>query len=146
MYIRVIEGEMTWKYILFHCLRRISMFLDGLWFFNLHCICLKVLSSEMDPAEISSFDRYLLKIEARAFFEKSAHPPSCESPLKIPRHLVQLLAISILIANSAHSSAALYLLQIAVGARCLYTVMSAVLIHHVCPIPTARWIHDRSGN
>jgi hypothetical protein len=29
---------------------------------------------------------------------------SCESPLKIPRHLVQLLAIRTLIANSSHSS------------------------------------------
>ncbi len=38
------------------------------------------------------------------FLEKSACPPSGWSPLKIPRHLQQLLAIRILIANSAHSS------------------------------------------
>ncbi len=37
-------------------------------------------------------------------FEKSARPPSYESPLKIPQNLAQLLAISILIANIAHSS------------------------------------------
>ncbi len=36
---------------------------------------LKALSSEMDP-------RYIQK-----FFEKSARPPSCESPLKISYHL-----------------------------------------------------------
>jgi hypothetical protein len=55
-------------------------------------LCLKVLSS----------DRSSLKMEARRFLEKSARPPSCESPLKIPRHLVQLLAIRILIAKSKH--------------------------------------------
>jgi hypothetical protein len=42
---------------------------------------LKVLSSEMDPAELGSFDRYLLKRVAWGFLEKSARPPSCESPL-----------------------------------------------------------------
>jgi hypothetical protein len=48
--------------------------------------------------------RYLLKGEARKVREKSACPPSCESPLKNPRHLVQLLAIRIIIPLSAHSS------------------------------------------
>jgi hypothetical protein len=33
--------------------------------------------------------------------KKSARPQSCESPLKIPRHLVRLLAIRILIAKAA---------------------------------------------
>jgi hypothetical protein len=45
------------------------------------------------------------KREARRFLEKSACSPSCESLSKIPRHLVQLLAIRILIPNSAHRSA-----------------------------------------
>jgi hypothetical protein len=55
----------------------------------------------MDPAEI----RHLFNREARRLFEKSARSSPCESPLKIPRHLVQLLEIRILIANSSHSSA-----------------------------------------
>jgi hypothetical protein len=38
--------------------------------------------------------------ETRKSLKKSARPPSCESPLKIPRHLVQLLAIRILIPNA----------------------------------------------
>jgi hypothetical protein len=54
----------------------------------------------MDPTEI----RHLFNREARRLFEKSARSPPCESPLKIPRHLVQLLEIKILIANSPHSS------------------------------------------
>jgi hypothetical protein len=49
--------------------------IDVLPFFLL---ALKVLSSEMDPAEkLVSF----------------ARPPGCESPLKLQRHLVRLLAI-----------------------------------------------------
>ncbi len=51
--------------------------------------CLKVLSSDTDLPKLCSFDRSLLKEEARRFLEKSARPPSCESPLKIPRHLIQ---------------------------------------------------------
>jgi hypothetical protein len=51
---------------------------------------LKVMSSEKDPAEIRLIRRSSLKREARRFLEKSApHPPSCESPLKLRRHLVQ---------------------------------------------------------
>jgi hypothetical protein len=49
----------------------------------------------MDTAEIR-FIRYLLKREAQRFLKKSAHPPSCENLLKVPRHLVQLLVIRIL--------------------------------------------------
>jgi hypothetical protein len=50
---------------------------------------LKVLSREMDPAEIRSS----LKSEARRFLEKSARSPCCESPLKLQRYLVQLLLL-----------------------------------------------------
>ncbi len=64
---------------------------------------LKVLSSAMDLAEIR-FIRSSLKGEVRKFSEKSARTSSCESPLKIPGHLVQLLASRILIPNGAHSS------------------------------------------
>ncbi len=59
-------------------------------------IRLKVLSSEMDPAKIR-FIRVAIK-------EWSAHPPCCESPLKLHHHLIQLLVIWKQIANSAHSS------------------------------------------
>jgi hypothetical protein len=63
-----------------------------------------VLSSEMDLAEIKFIDKSSLKREAQIFSEKSVSPPSCESPFKIQRHLVQRLEIRILIPNSAHSS------------------------------------------
>jgi ABC-type Na+ transport system ATPase subunit NatA len=39
-----------------------------------------VLSSEIDPAEISSFDRSSLNREARKVFRKIARPSSSESP------------------------------------------------------------------
>ncbi len=61
---------------------------------------LKVLSSDMDLAEIRSS----LKGEVRKFSEKSARTSICESPLKILGHLVQLLASRILIPDGAHSS------------------------------------------
>jgi hypothetical protein len=48
---------------------------------------LKVLSSEMDPAE-SSTELYKSK-RCGGFLEKSARPPSSESPLTQGRHLVQ---------------------------------------------------------
>ncbi len=66
---------------------------------------LKALSSEMDRPKLGSFERHLLKREVRRILEKSAPPTCCESPLKITRHLVQLLAIRVRIANSAQSSA-----------------------------------------
>jgi hypothetical protein len=47
------------------------------------------------------FDRSSLQSKARRFLEKSANPPSSESPLKIPRHLIQLLVVGNLIANRA---------------------------------------------
>jgi hypothetical protein len=43
----------------------------------------------MDPAENS----FIRKVFIKSFSEKSALPPSCKSPLKIPHHLKQLLAI-----------------------------------------------------
>ncbi len=43
-----------------------------------------------------------LKSEARSFSEKSVQPPSYEGPLKIQRHLVQLLAIITLIPKRGH--------------------------------------------
>jgi hypothetical protein len=67
-------------------------------------LILKVLSSEMDLAESRIIARSSLKSESRRFPEKSVRPPSCECPLKIPRHLIQLLAIRIIIANGTHSS------------------------------------------
>ncbi len=46
----------------------------------LRSLLLKVLSSEMNLAEIGSFDRSSLKREAQMFLEKFARPPSSESP------------------------------------------------------------------
>jgi hypothetical protein len=62
---------------------------------------IKDVSNEKDPAENKVHSKGLYKRERRG-----ACPPSCESPLKIPRHLLQQLAmvIRILIANGAHSS------------------------------------------
>ena len=62
----------------------------------------KVLSGDMAPVEIGFIEsvQYLLKRKAPKCLDKSACPQSCVSPLKIHRHLVQLLAIMILIANS----------------------------------------------
>ncbi len=57
----------------------------------------------MGPAKLGSFDRSSLKSEARRFWEKSARPPCWESPLKLQRHLVRLLAFWKQIANSSHS-------------------------------------------
>jgi hypothetical protein len=44
-------------------------------------------------SKLGTFDRPKLKSEARIFFEKTASPPCCESPLKLNGHLVRLLAI-----------------------------------------------------
>jgi hypothetical protein len=63
-----------------------------------------VLSREMDPLKVVSFENNLLKGRARRFSAYFARPPSCESPLKIPRNLARLLAIRILSDNSTHSS------------------------------------------
>jgi hypothetical protein len=58
----------------------------------------------MDPAEIRFIRKFFIKEEAWKFFEKSARHPSCQCLLKIPRHLVQLLAIGKRIAHGAHTS------------------------------------------
>jgi len=61
----------------------------------------------MAPVEIGFIEsvQYLLKRKAPKCLDKSACPQSCESPLKIHRHLVQLLAIMILIANTTEHTA-----------------------------------------
>jgi hypothetical protein len=70
----------------------------------------------MELAESGSIEWSPLKGEVRRFFEKLVRPPSCKSPLKIQRHLVQLLAIKILIAKRVHSSiCGLSLLHTVVG-------------------------------
>ncbi len=48
----------------------------------------KIFKGTVQP-KLGSIDRSSLKREARRFLEKSAHPPSCESPLKLQRPLVQ---------------------------------------------------------
>ncbi len=53
----------------------------------------------MDPDEIR-FMRQKIKSEARRFFFKSARPPCFKSPLKLQRHLIELLAIWKQIANA----------------------------------------------
>jgi hypothetical protein len=54
---------------------------------------LKILSSEMDPAEIRFIRKAFIEERGTKLLEKSGRPPFCGSPLKIPRHLVQLLEI-----------------------------------------------------
>ncbi len=48
-----------------------------------------VLSSEMDPAEIRLIRKPFLKERSAEVFSKIRCPPSCESPFKLQRHLVQ---------------------------------------------------------
>jgi hypothetical protein len=57
----------------------------------------------MDPAKIGFIRRAFIEERAAKIFRKPACPHPV-SPLKITRHIVQLLAITILIANGAHSS------------------------------------------
>jgi hypothetical protein len=58
---------------------------------------------------------HLLKREAPRLLEKSVRPVcDCESPLKIPQHLVHMLAIRLPIAHTA-LSAAFYSLHIAIA-------------------------------
>ncbi len=55
--------------------------------------------------KLCSLERAFIKERgAVGFLEKSAHPPSCESSLKLQWHLIQLLDILKQIANGAHSS------------------------------------------
>ncbi len=59
----------------------------------------------MDQAEIKLIRKaIIMERAAKVFIKKSARPPSWEIPLKIPRHLVLLLAIWKLIAKGEHSS------------------------------------------
>jgi hypothetical protein len=53
--------------------------------------------------KLGSFDRSLFNLRKRRgdILEKSARQPSCESPLKIPHHLIQLLPIRHLMAKCA---------------------------------------------
>ncbi len=55
-----------------------------------------------------------LKGEARRFSDKSARSQFCEIHFKLQRHLLQLLAISKVVANCAHSSICIpfYILQL----------------------------------
>jgi hypothetical protein len=61
---------------------------------------LKVLSSEMDLAKSRLIQKALIKRRGVEISANFVRPPSCETPLKIRRHLVQLLAIRILIPNA----------------------------------------------
>ncbi len=62
-------------------------------------LALKVLSSEVDPAEIRFIQKAFMEERSTKLLEKSGRPPSCESPWKIPRQLIQLLEIWKRIAN-----------------------------------------------
>jgi hypothetical protein len=55
----------------------------------------------MDLAEIRLIREVVIKERRVGFLDNSAHPPSCDGPLKIPRHLIQQLAIRHLIAKCA---------------------------------------------
>ncbi|MFN9907580.1 MAG: hypothetical protein ACK56F_15895, partial [bacterium] len=50
--------------------------------------------------KVDLFDRSSLKNEAQRSSEQLVHPPSWESPLKLQRHIVRLLAIRKLIPNA----------------------------------------------
>jgi len=58
----------------------------------------------MDLAGVRFIRKAFIKERGAEVLEISVRPLSCKSPLKIPRHLAQLLAIRILIAKGAHSS------------------------------------------
>jgi hypothetical protein len=53
----------------------------------------------MDLAKSGLIRKLFIKGRGAEVFRKFVRPPSSDSPLKIPHHLVQLLAISILIHN-----------------------------------------------
>ncbi len=83
--------------------------------FSIYRIVCNVLSSEMDPAEITfKFDR---SCEARRFWENSARPPCFESPLKLQNEQSRT-AVGYLETNYQRYTdlpAAAYLLHTAVG-------------------------------
>ncbi len=76
-----------------------TYFISGIKSGSLSSI-LKVLSSEMDLAKSGLIQKIFIKGRGAEIFRKIGPPPSCESSLKIPRHLGQLLAIRILIPNA----------------------------------------------
>jgi hypothetical protein len=83
--------------------------------------CFKVLSSEMDLAEVLSLERLSLNGEA----PRLSRSPSCERPLKMlchgtVCHLVQLLAIGNVIANSAHNLRIFFCKNVCTGALNLF--------------------------
>ncbi len=55
----------------------------------------------MDPAEIRFIRQAFINERGAQVLIKPARPSSCESPLKIPRHLVRLFVLRILINNAA---------------------------------------------
>ncbi len=61
---------------------------------------LKVLSSEMDPAEIRFIRKAFYFSERRGGFIKIRLSPILWEPLQIPRHLIQLLTMQERIANA----------------------------------------------
>jgi hypothetical protein len=106
----------------------------------------------MVPAEIRFFRKAFLKREARKFLETSARPPS-----QILRHLVQMSAIMISIADGAHLQYLLYTVvcngtmkKFGHGAMNAPTMpvplLRPVQIHHVfLPIRSDEF-HGRVGN
>jgi hypothetical protein len=77
-------------------------------FFNIFKFTLSLTERYCPPRwiwlKVGSFDRSSLKCEEWRFFEKSTRPLSSESHFKLQHPLVQLLAIRVLITNSAYSS------------------------------------------
>jgi hypothetical protein len=63
-------------------------------------LLLWILSSEMDQSKSGLIRRLFIKGTGAEVFRKAVRLPSSENPLKIPRQIVQLLAIRILIANA----------------------------------------------
>ncbi len=70
----------------------------------------------MDQAKSGLIRTLFIKGRGAEIFSQFARPLSCESHLKIPRNLAQLLAIRILILSAAQSSTGgLFLLHPGVG-------------------------------
>jgi hypothetical protein len=62
-----------------------------------------VLSTEMDQAKSGLTRKLFINGRGAEVLRIIARPSSCGSPLKILRHLKQLMAVRILISNGAHS-------------------------------------------
>ncbi len=96
---RAMQSELRCTLIGLCC--TLSSYAAPCWYSNYTAIqtiylTLKVLSSEINVAEND--------VNRRKIVTKFARLPCCESLLKTPRHLVQMLAIGNLISNSTHSS------------------------------------------